>query len=295
MEAAATLFGLLTVAMLVRHAMNGGVVDGGAPTLAEQSIYTLIAIGGGAILVALDQRHSPSPVFRVGSIAVGVVFIYVVAVQHFFVLNPLVTNKSTGTIAVFNLLFLGYLLPGAAMAGLAAYARHKQTLWYVAMLALVASLLGFAYATLSLRRLFHGEFIGLWKDWPARDLFPLGAVAGARRGAAHGRPPLEVAGAAPRLGEFTWSSSPSAKVFLLDMAELEGVLRALLLHRAGGGADRHRPVLPAHADPARPGRACPRRGVLKGATGRGPAPFVAAWSLVCALSRGRQQLRANPS
>ena len=115
MEAVATLFGLLAVAMLVRHAMNGGVIDVGAPTLAEQSIYTLIAIGAGAILVALDGR-APSAVFRAGSIAVGVVSVAFVAVQHFFALNPLVTNESTGTIVFFNLLLLGYFLPGAAMA-----------------------------------------------------------------------------------------------------------------------------------------------------------------------------------
>ena len=47
MEAAAALFALLTLAMLVRHAMNGGVIDDDAPTLAEQAIYTLIAIGAG--------------------------------------------------------------------------------------------------------------------------------------------------------------------------------------------------------------------------------------------------------
>ena len=225
MEAAATLFGLLTVAMLVRHAMNGGVIDGGAPTLAEQSIYTLIAIGGGAILVALDGR-SPSPVFRVGSIAVGVVSVAFVAVQHFFVLNPLVTNESTGTIAVFNLLFLGYLLPGAAMAGLAAYARHKRPFWYVAMLALVASLLGFAYATLSLRRLFHGEFIGLWKDFGQLETYSYSALWLAL-GVALLTAGLLLKSQVLRLASAALVVVAVAKVFLLDMAELEGVLRAL--------------------------------------------------------------------
>ena len=59
MEAGAALFAVLTVAILVRHAMHGGVIDTGAATLAEQAIYTLIAIGAGAILVAIDMR-SPS-------------------------------------------------------------------------------------------------------------------------------------------------------------------------------------------------------------------------------------------
>lgn len=225
MEAAATLFGLLTVAMLVRHAMNGGVIDAGAPTLAEQSIYTLIAIGGGAILVALDGR-SPSPVFRAGSIAVGVVSVAFVAIQHFAVLNPLFTNESTGTILFFNLLFLGYLLPGAAMAGLAAFARYRRPRWYVGTLALVASLLGFAYASLSLRRLFHGEYIGLWKDFGQLETYAYSALW-LVLGVALLTAGLLLKSQVLRLASAALVVVAVAKVFLLDMSELEGVLRAL--------------------------------------------------------------------
>ncbi|MBN9547331.1 MAG: DUF2339 domain-containing protein, partial [Alphaproteobacteria bacterium] len=97
MEAASALFALLTIAMLVRHAMHGGVIDTGAVTLAEQAIYTLIALGAGAMLVAIDMR-SPSSVLRYGSLAAGVVSAGLIAVQHFVVLNPLLTDESTGTI-----------------------------------------------------------------------------------------------------------------------------------------------------------------------------------------------------
>ncbi|MDQ2704669.1 MAG: DUF2339 domain-containing protein, partial [Pseudomonadota bacterium] len=81
MEAAAALLTLLTLAMLVRHAMNGGVINSNAPTLAEQAIYTLIALGAGAILVALDMR-SPSSVLRIGSLAAGVVSAALIVAQH---------------------------------------------------------------------------------------------------------------------------------------------------------------------------------------------------------------------
>ncbi|HHZ08820.1 MAG TPA: DUF2339 domain-containing protein [Rhizobiales bacterium] len=225
MEATATLFGLLAVAMLVRHAMNGGVIDTGAPTLAEQSIYTLIAIGAGAILMALDGR-APSPVFRIGSIAVGVVSVALVAVQHFFALNPLLTNESTGQIPFFNLLLLGYFLPGVAMAGLAAYARHRRPYWYVAALALVASLLGFAYASLSLRRLFQGEYIGLWKDFGQLETYSYSALWLAL-GVALLAAGLLLRSQVLRLASAALVVVAVAKVFLLDMAELEGVLRAL--------------------------------------------------------------------
>ena len=62
---------LLTIAMLVRHAMHGGVIDTGAPTLAEQAIYTLIAIGAGAILVASTCARR-ARCCAIGSIAAGV-------------------------------------------------------------------------------------------------------------------------------------------------------------------------------------------------------------------------------
>ncbi|MBX3581393.1 MAG: DUF2339 domain-containing protein [Rhizobiaceae bacterium] len=223
MEAAAALFALLTVAMLVRHAMNGGVINTAAPTLAEQAIYTLIALGAGAILVALDMR-SPSSVLRIGSLAAGVVSVAFVVGHHFLWLNPLVTDEATGSIAVFNLLFLAYLLPGIAAAALALYARDPR--WYSAMLGLLASVLLFAYATLSVRRLFKGEHIGWWSGMSQLETYSYSAlwlIMGVV---------LLVAGVWQRSQVLRIASGiliavAVAKVFLFDMSELEGVLRAL--------------------------------------------------------------------
>jgi uncharacterized membrane protein len=225
MEAAAALFALLTLAMLVRHAMNGGTLSGGAPTLAEQANYTLIAIGGGTILIALDRR-SPSPVFRTGSMAIGLLSIAFIIVQHFGALNPLFTNESTGGIVFFNLLFLAYLLPGLVLAGLALYARDKRPRWYVGTIAVVAALLAFAYATLSLRRLFQGEFIGLWKDFGQTETYAYSALWLAM-GVALLVLGLKLRSQVLRFASATLVVIAVAKVFLLDMAELEGVLRAL--------------------------------------------------------------------
>ena len=140
MEAAAALFALLTLAMLVRHAMHGGVIDTGAMTLAEQAIYTLIAIGAGAILVAIDMR-SPSSVLRYGSMAAGVALGRLHRHPAFRGAEPAVLDESTGQIPVFNLLFLAYLLPAVAAGGLALYARDKRPKWYAQMLAVVAACL----------------------------------------------------------------------------------------------------------------------------------------------------------
>lgn len=225
MEAAAALFALLTLAMLVRHAMHGGVIDTGAMTLAEQSIYTLIAIGAGAILVAIDMR-SPSSVLRYGSMAAGVASVAFIIVRHFVVLNPLLSDESTGRIPVFNLLFLAYLLPAVAAGGLALYARDKRPKWYAQMLAVVAAVLAFAYATLSVRRLFKGEFIGLWSGLGQLETYTYSAlwlvigVALLTAGVWLKSQVLRVASAA-------LIAIAVLKVFIFDMSELEGVLRAL--------------------------------------------------------------------
>ncbi|MER8386026.1 DUF2339 domain-containing protein [Mesorhizobium sp. M1380] len=225
MEAGAALFCLLTVAMLVRHAMHGGVIDTAAATLAEQAIYTLIAIGAGAILVAIDMR-SPSSVLRYGSIAAGVVSVAFIVLQHFLALNPLLTDESTGSIPVFNLLFLAYLLPAVAAGALALYSRDKRPKWYAAMLAVVAAVLAFAYATLSVRRLFKGEFIGLWSGLGQLETYTYSAlwlvigVVLLTAGVWLKSQVLRIASAA-------LISIAVLKVFIFDMSELEGVLRAL--------------------------------------------------------------------
>ena len=225
MEAGAALFALLCVAMLVRHAMHGGVIDDGRVSLAEQALSTLITLGAGAILISIDMR-SPSSVLRYGSLIVGVVSALTIVGQHFVVLNPLFTDESTGGIPVFNLLFLAYLLPAVAAGALAYYARGKRPIWYSAMLALIGALLAFAYATLSVRRFFKGEFIGLWSGMEQIETYSYSAlwlllgvvllVVGVRFGSYV----LRVASAA-------LIAIAVLKVFLFDMSELEGVLRAL--------------------------------------------------------------------
>ncbi|WFP62010.1 DUF2339 domain-containing protein [Mesorhizobium sp. WSM4904] len=225
MEAASALFALLAIAMLVRHAMHGGVIDTGPVTLGEQAIYTLIALGAGAILVAIDLR-SPSSVLRYGSMAAGVVSAGLIVIQHFAVLNPLVTDESTGTILFFNLLFLAYLLPAIAAGALALYVRDKRPRWYAAMLALLASLLAFAYATLSVRRLFKGEFIGLWSGLGQLETYTYSAlwlVIGVALLTAGVRLRSQVL----RIASAVLIAVAVLKVFLFDMSELEGVLRAL--------------------------------------------------------------------
>lgn len=225
LQAIASVMGLLAVAILIRHAMNGGTLDGSVPTLGEQSIYTLLTIGFSGVLMTLDLK-SPSPIFRYGSMIAGVIAVINVLTMHFFTLNPYFTGENTGRIPFLNLLLIGYLLPALAYGGLAYYARGKRPPPYVSMLAVAGAALGFAWATLSVRRFWQGENIADWKGFLQGETYSYSVVwlligvlllvLGSRFNAR-----------SLRLASAAFVLISVAKAFLIDMSNLEGVLRAL--------------------------------------------------------------------
>ena len=225
LQALASFLVLLTIAILVRHAMNDGVLNDTVPTLGEQSIYTLLAIGASATLMALDLSAA-SPVFRYGSMALGTLSVILILTLHLLGLNPFITGESTGRIPLFNLLLLGYLLPAIAYGALALYARSRRPLPYVSMLAVAGAVMGFAWATLSVRRFWQGEYIPFWNGFIQGELYSYSVVwlligiALLGLGARFEARSLRIASAALVF-------IAVVKAFLIDMANLEGFLRAL--------------------------------------------------------------------
>jgi uncharacterized membrane protein len=225
MQALASLSALITIAVLVHHAMNGGTLSGDTPTLGEQSVYTLITIGFSGILMTLDLK-SPSPVFRFGSMIAGVIATVNALSLHVFALNPFFSGEDTGAWPVVNLLLIGYLLPALAYALVAHLARGRRPVPYVAMLAVSGAVLGFLWATLSVRRYWQGTNIADWKGFIAGETYTYSVVwlvigvgllvLGSRLDAKS----LRLASAGLVL-------IAVLKVFLVDMANLEGILRAL--------------------------------------------------------------------
>jgi uncharacterized membrane protein len=225
MQGLASLSALITVAVLVRHAMNGGHLEGTTPTLGEQSIYTLITIGFSGILMTLDLK-SPSPVFRWGSMIAGVIATASVLSLHVFALNPFFSGEDTGPWPFVNLLLLGYLLPALAYALTAFLARGRRPMPYVAMLAVSGAVLGFLWATLSVRRFWQGVNIADWKGFLPGETYSYSVVwlligvgllvLGSRLNAKS----LRLASAGLVLISVL-------KAFLIDMSNLEGILRAL--------------------------------------------------------------------
>lgn len=225
LQGLASLLGLLAVAILVRHAINGGILDTSAPTLGEQSIYTLLVVGLSCILMTLDLK-SPSPVFRYGSMVAGGIAILQTLSLHLGVLNPYFTGESTGSWPLINLLLIGYLLPGLAYAGLAFYARDKRPLPYVILLALSGALLGFAWVTLTVRRFWQDEFIAYWKGFEQAETYSY-SVAWLAIGVGLLALGSRFDARSLRIASAVIVMLTVAKVFLIDMANLEGVLRAL--------------------------------------------------------------------
>lgn len=225
LQALASLMVFLTIAILVRHAMNGGVLQGDVPTLSEQSIYTLLTIGASAVLMTLDFR-SPSSVFRYGSMLAGILSMLTILGAHLLTLNPYFTGENTGRLPFLNLLLIGYLLPGIAYAGLAYYARNRRPIPYVTALAVAGAVLGFAWATLSVRRFWQGENLQDWKGFLQGETYSYSVVwlligvillgLGSRFDAK-----------SLRIASAVLVFLTVVKVFLIDMSNLEGVLRPI--------------------------------------------------------------------
>lgn len=225
LQALASLFLLLTAAILVRHGMNGGVLDSSVPTLGEQSIYTLLVIGASAILMSLDLK-SPSPVFRYGSMVVGGLSVLSILSAHFVGLNPYFTGELLGKWPFLDLLFVGYLLPGIAYGGLAFHARGRRPMPYVIMLALTGVALAFAWVTLSVRRYWHGEGIADWKGFLQPETYTY-SVVWLLLGVLLLAVGSKFDSKSIRLASAGLVLIAVIKVFLVDMANLEGILRAL--------------------------------------------------------------------
>lgn len=240
-QAVAVLAGFVLVNILVRHWMNGGTLDsGGDVTLSEQSLYTLIALGGSLSLMMLS-RGGQDWLYRIAALIVGYIGILVAVTQHFILLNPLF-DGSVGGGLIFNSLFMGYLLPGllAALVALNAFGEPQIKLFglplvmaqanrprhYAMALAILSGLMLFTWVTLTIRVFFWGSSIHLWKGVDSMEMFTYSAVwllfglGLFGLGAWRQNRPL-------RLISAPIVFLVIAKVFLLDMSNLEGILRAL--------------------------------------------------------------------
>lgn len=218
------VFGLF-IAVEVVHIVNSGDLVNARQSLAETSGHALASLFLAFGLRRLGKSTGQS-IFTYASLIVSAISVIIIAIGLLLVYNPFFDGKSVGSGSFFNLLMPGYLLTGLTAAGLALYSRGNSPRWYTLMYAGLSGALLFTYASLTLRKIFQGERLGSFL--PTSDLefwlysplwLGLGAIilsVGLRYNS------LPIRAASGVLIMLT-----ILKVFLLDMSELEGFLRAI--------------------------------------------------------------------
>lgn len=219
---AVALTGFL-VFLEIRHAMNGGDIYARRHGLVEIGMQTFSATMFAIVLTKIGGANPPL-VYRVATAVAGAAAATLSAVGLLLVENPYFSREALSREGFVNELIPGYLLPAAGAAALAIVARPFSAL-KARIAAGAAMVLLFAFATLETRAQFHDralnhalgvtqpESLTLSAVWLALGLALLAYGVAQRSKEA-------------RLGSALLVVLATAKVFLVDMADLTGAWRA---------------------------------------------------------------------
>ena len=228
LEAGAILFGTLFLTLEFRHFFYARI-DAPLQSLGRDSVQTTVSLALAWPLLRLGETRARA-VLRWGGIALFAIASLQTVVWQAIIANPLATNAPVGRWPIFGALTVAYGLPAILYAGVAASSQGPPPLLRAARTLAV----GFAllWLTLETRHAFQGEILA-WgaigdAEWYAYSTVWL-VFAG-----------IALAIALYRHNEWLRRAAlagiglVAAKVFLSDMAQLEGVLRALSFLGLGG-------------------------------------------------------------
>jgi uncharacterized membrane protein len=225
LEAGAIALAVVLVNLQIKHAMNGGDIFTTRIGLDELALHSLTWLSFALGLNRLERR-ALTPVIHYGTTALGFAGLGVLAAGHLIMWNPVFTDASVGSGLVFNDLLLAYALPAILCGAVYATASPNRPRAYAVAAGLAALIMGFAWASLEIRLLHHGPQLGL-----ARGVFDGESYTYSAVWLLFGLGLLG-AGLRWRLAVLRYAALPilvlvTAKVFLMDMAQLTGLLRAL--------------------------------------------------------------------
>jgi uncharacterized membrane protein len=222
-ESAAILFTVLTAFLEIRHFMNGGNIYRQTSALGELALQVCTGL---AMTIGLEHvRHrTGSIVHDIGTLAIATLTLAGIVLGLWLFCNPLLTGESVGG-GFFNLILLGYGIPAVLAIVLALRTRHVRPHPYRICAAVVAVLLMLSYLSLEVRTLYHGPVLDRGETTDAEQytysvVWLAYGVALLLFGIALRSQPARLASAAVTL-------LTVGKVFLIDMAGLTGVFRAL--------------------------------------------------------------------
>jgi uncharacterized membrane protein len=222
-EGAAILFTVLTVFLEIRHTMNGGDIYRAFSPLGETALQVC---GGLATAIGLEHvRHrTQSIVHDVGALIVAGLTAAGIVIGLWLADNPLFSGEPVGS-GPFNLILLGYGIPAVLAIALALMTRNVRPHAYRVTAAAFAVLLMLSYLTLEVRTVYQGPVlsrggIGDPEQYTYSVVWLAYGVALLLFGIALRSQPARFASALITL-------LTVGKVFLIDMAGLTGVFRAL--------------------------------------------------------------------
>jgi len=222
LDAAAILFTVLFAVLQIRHAMNGGDIYAEAGGLGELALHVCVGLAM-AIGLELLRGRTRNVVHDAAALIVAALTFGVGMIGLLGAENPRLTGAPMGGVFL-NLILLGYGIPAGLAIALALIARNTRPMLYRAAATGASVLLALAYLTLEIMRLYHGpQLVGPVSDpenytfsaaWLAFGvvLLVVGLLLDSK--------PARLASAAVIL-------LTTAKVFLIDLAGLTGIWRAL--------------------------------------------------------------------
>jgi uncharacterized membrane protein len=222
-ESAAILFTVLLAFTEIRHAIYGGDIYHGIPSLVEFALELCVAL---AMAIGLERlrARSGSIVHNVGAILLtvfaGLIGVFGVLLSE----NPMLTRVEMSG-SFINLLLLAYALPAVLMLLLSYAVAGRRSVAYANTIAAGALIFALSYVTLEIRRLYHGPDVIVGPTTGAEQytysiawlifgviLLGIGIWVNSERA---------------RLASAAVIALTILKAFLIDMSTLTGVYRAL--------------------------------------------------------------------
>ena len=222
-DSAAILFTALLAFLEIRHLMNDGDIYRSSTSLGELGLQISTGL---AMVIGLEHMRvrSNSVIHDWGARIFAAVAFASILIGLLMTRNPMLTGEPVGGL-FFNYVLLGYGIPAVLTAVLARMIRNTRPQPYYIGAAITAIVLMLIYLTLEVRTLFHGSvlidpYMSDAEDYTYSAVWLAFGVA------------LLIAGIALKSQTARFASAAMvlltiAKVFLHDLAGVEGIYRAL--------------------------------------------------------------------
>ncbi len=224
LEGAAIAFSVVLVSLEIRHWIHDGQLLSTSFGLVELSLNTIAWL---ALSMAYQRLHlgTARTVPRHAASILGVLAFLSILFGHLVFYNPMLVDADVGDGLIFNDVLLGYGLPAIMCALVYWTGRSSRPRYFLHAAGIVSLVMLFAYVSLEVRVMFHGArpALGPTTDVESYTYSAVWLVMGLT---------LLLAGIFFGRVSLRYASLPIivltiAKVFLFDMANLTGILRAL--------------------------------------------------------------------